>query len=306
MPPVIISCPPVFQGHQIRKTQTTDKKDKVMRPSSFHRGRHGVSGRASAVPSILLLIALLRGRVATTTAFVAVAPPIRPPRFVRDLVPSPGHVPYSSGSCPPWRTTTTTSRSMADRPPENEGDVEGGADLAAQFFRALSDRNISFEEDEIPTEDDEDEEEMERRRGLLRQRRIGGDGGPGIGDDELDDDDDAILREYDVSPVAEGGYELTNEQIYDEVRDRVFESAGAFVELTKGADDAGGNEDDAAYGGGVGVYRPPINVPDSGLTAGEVVELGELEWREKGKNDVLFCILRVHYLVVSYLSLQLD
>jgi hypothetical protein len=259
---------------------------------------HGVSGLASAA----LLVALLCGPVATSTAFVIVVPPIRPTRFVRVLLvrSHPGRVPRSSGSCPPRRTTT--SRSMADRPPENEGDVEGGADLAAQFFRALSDRNISFEEDEIPTdEDDEDDEEMERRRGLLRQRRVGGDGGPGIGDDELDDDDDAILREYDVSPVAEGGYELTNEQIYDEVRDRVFESAGAFVELTKGADDAGGSEDDAAYGGGIRLYRPPINVPDSGLTAGEVVELGEFEWMEKD-NDALFSILYMNCFVIATFS----
>ena len=177
---------------------------------------------------------------------------------------------------------------MADRPPPESGDdVSGeGADLAAQFFRTLSDRNISLEEDEIDDDEDGDDdyEEMERRRGLLRQQRSsGGDNIVGGSDEEFDDDDDAILREYDVSPVGrEGGYELTNEQIYDEMKDRVLESAGSFVELTKGADDgvSGGVEADDGIGGG-GVYRPPVNVPDSGLTAGEVVELGECVW-ERG------------------------
>ena len=177
---------------------------------------------------------------------------------------------------------------MAERPPPEGGDdVSGeGADLAAQFFRTLSDRNISLEEDEIDDDEDGDDdyEEMECRRGLLRQQRSsGGDNIVGGSDEEFDDDDDAILREYDVSPVGrEGGYELTNEQIYDEMKDRVLESAGSFVELTKGADDgvSGGVEDDDGRGGG-GVYRPPVNVPDSGLTAGEVVELGECVW-ERG------------------------
>ena len=142
---------------------------------------------------------------------------------------------------------------MSDQPPD-----EDGADLAAQFFRAVSDRDISIEGDEIDFADAEDEEL---------------DGGyplsPGENESvELDDDDDAILREYDVS--SEGS--LTNEQIYDEVKDRVFESAGAFVELNSGPDEGLGEE------GGPKVYQAPTNVPDTGLTAGEVVELGECEF----------------------------
>lgn len=138
---------------------------------------------------------------------------------------------------------------MGEEPPDEEG-----VDLAAEFFRTIQDRNINFEGDEIEFADAEDEEGF-----------TGGDNAS----EELDDDDDAILREYDVS--SEGS--LTNEQIYDEVKDRVFESAGAFVELTKGAEEGGSGEQE----GQPKVYVPPTNVPDSGLTAGEVVELGKRE-----------------------------
>lgn len=160
---------------------------------------------------------------------------------------------------------------MSDR--SNENDDEGtGADLAAQFFKTLSDRNISIEDDEMMNEEEEEEED---ERYEMEQRGVGEIVGGGASsssssEEDYDDEDDAILREYDVYP-SEGVYStLTNEQIYDEMKDRVLESAGAFVELTRGADD-GGSVNDAQ----TKIYRPPTNVPDSGLTAGEVVELGE-------------------------------
>ncbi len=54
------------------------------------------------------------------------------------------------------------------------------------------------------------------------------------------------------------------------MKDRVFESAGAFVELTKGAEEGEVGVEDFSS-----VYQPPMEFPDPGLTAGEVVELGE-------------------------------
>jgi len=142
---------------------------------------------------------------------------------------------------------------------------EEGADLAAQFFQAMKDRNISFDGDEVEYADDEDDEfddeSPDSSSALAASSSSGGD---------LDDSDDAILREYDVSMTGEGT-SLTNEQIYDEMKDRVFESAGAFVELTKGVNEDGDYDDSSS----TMVYNPPQKVPDSGLTAGEVVELGE-------------------------------
>lgn len=144
---------------------------------------------------------------------------------------------------------------------DNSTDEEG-ADLAAQFFQAMKDRNISFEGDEVEYADLEDDEfESSDSSSESASYDVGGD---------IDDSDDAILREYDVSMTGEGA-SLTNEQIYDEMKDRVFESAGAFVELTKGVAEDGDYDDSSA----AMVYNPPVKVPDSGLTAGEVVELGE-------------------------------
>ena len=179
---------------------------------------------------------------------------------------------------------------MSEQPPDEEG-----ANLAAQFFKALSDRNISLDlDDDDDDDDDDDEDDSNSSSNNTNDEEE---------DENADDDDDAILREYDVpTSTGEDGItmgELTDTQIYDEMKDRVLESAGAFVELASvsmvgvGDDDDYDDEDDDgalvmvggrgenlgidAKGGGDGMYyRPPTIVPDSGLTAGEVVELGEL------------------------------
>ena len=198
---------------------------------------------------------------------------------------------------------------MSEQPPDEEG-----ANLAAQFFKALSDRNISLDLDDDDDDDDEDYEDDSNSSNNNNNTN----------DDEEDenaDDDDAILREYDVPVTSstEDGItmgELTDTQIYDEMKDRVLESAGAFVELASvsmvgvGDDDDYDDEDDDgalvmvggrgenlgidAKGGGDGMYyRPPTIVPDSGLTAGEVVELGELSVcvREREMDSFRFHLL---------------
>ena len=142
---------------------------------------------------------------------------------------------------------------MSDQPTDEEG-----ADLAAQFFKAVSDRDISIEGDEIDFSD-ADESEMMKDTVAYEENT----------NEDLDDNDDAILREFDVT--SEESASFTNEQIYDEVKDRMFESAGAFVELSKGADESLASEED----GFKEVYQPPSTEPDSGLTAGEVVEVGK-------------------------------
>lgn len=212
-------------------------------------------------PNLLVVLLLLHVGGGVSTAFITTPPQCkgrnndmiwqgRSPRVVRIVNP----------------------QRMSDGSNGNNDESTSGADLAAQFFKTLSDRNISIEDDEMMDEEDEEEDEryeMEQR-GEGEIVSGGGASSTSVSEDDFDDEDDAILREYDVSP-NEGVYStLTNEQIYDEMKDRVLESAGAFVELTRGAEDGGGMNDAVSK-----VYRPPANVPDSGLTAGEVVELGE-------------------------------
>jgi len=151
--------------------------------------------------------------------------------------------------------TSNTKLYMSDQPTDEEG-----ADLAAQFFKTVSDRDISIEGDEIDFSD-ADESEMMKDDGTVAYEENT--------NEDLDDNDDAILREYDVT--SEESASFTNEQIYDEVKDRMFESAGAFVELSKGAEESLASEED----GFKEVYQPPSTEPDSGLTAGEVVEVGK-------------------------------
>lgn len=206
----------------------------------------------------MLLLLRLGGGV--STAFI-----ITPPQCIsrnNDMI--------WQGSSPRVVRVVNPQRMMSDGSNENDDEGIAGADLAAQFFKTLSDRNISIEDDEMMDEEEEDERYEMEQRGEGEIVSGGGASSLSVSEDNFDDEDDAILREYDVLP-NEGVYStLTNEQIYDEMKDRVLESAGAFVELTRGADDGGGANDAVPK-----VYRPPTNVPDSGLTAGEVVELGE-------------------------------
>lgn len=87
---------------------------------------------------------------------------------------------------------------MSEQPTDGEG-----ADLASEFFRALENRNISFDGDEIDIADVEDEE--------FTSENEGGGGG-------LSDDDNAILREYDMSSESS----VTDDEIYGGMQDRMY------------------------------------------------------------------------------------
>jgi hypothetical protein len=147
-----------------------------------------------------------------------------------------------------------------------------GADLAAQLFQMAQAKGVTLNDDDLMEEDyDEDDEEY---------------GSHGGGDDDDDDDDDdqepnipqgainAFLG-YDTGDVGErlaGKVDLTDDQLYSEVKERVLDTAGGFVDMIRGPSDD--DDDDVAGDGGTPKpYEPPTKVPDSGLTAGEVVLL---------------------------------
>ena len=118
-----------------------------------------------------------------------------------------------------------------DKIPEND---EDGTSLAADFFKTLQSRNIEIDMDDLLDDDDEEEEDDE------------GDAG--------EDDQDA------VRPT------VSDDQVYSELKERVLESAGGFVDLVSGADESEEEEEKKPK-----VYEPPKKVPDPALTAGEVV-----------------------------------
>ena len=145
--------------------------------------------------------------------------------------------------------------------PEDEAAEAEGADLAAQFFQMAQAKGVSIDESDLLEDDDEDEE---------------------YGNDDEDDDVEPNIPQgaidafvgYDASGVdANPTVDISNDQLYSEVKERVLDTAGGFVEMTRGVDD----DDEGYYGDGSGdgvkEYVPPTTVPDAELTAGEVVLL---------------------------------
>ena len=166
------------------------------------------------------------------------------------------------------------SSSLNNNNDDTNNNDDDGAELAAAFFRTAQSKGINIDSNDLLDDDEDDEEE----------------------DDEEDDDDDddevepnipqgainAFLG-YDTGNVGEklaGNVTLTNDQLYSEVKERVLESAGGFVSLVRGAnDDDDDDEDDEddedriLISGTNKPYIVPTIVPDSELTAGEVVLL---------------------------------
>jgi hypothetical protein len=168
------------------------------------------------------------------------------------------------------------NRATNDDKSDDDND-DDGAKLAAAFFRTAQSKGINIDATDLQYDDDDDDEEEEDDAGT---------------DEEDDDDDDdgvepnipqgainAFLG-YDTGNVGEklaGNVTLTNDQLYSEVKERVLESAGGFLSFVKGATDDDDEEeeedDDELISDANKPYVVPTTVPDSELTAGEVVIL---------------------------------
>jgi hypothetical protein len=129
-------------------------------------------------------------------------------------------------------THTSIFSTPGDVDPEDTTPDVEGSDLAAELFKLAKERNIGIEDDDL--DDWEDEE--------------------GLDDDEV--------REL----------KITDNQIGKEVKERVMETAGGFVEYMKPPSDDD-DDDDATKDEKPKEYKPPVKIPDAELTAGEVVEL---------------------------------
>lgn len=139
---------------------------------------------------------------------------------------------------------------------EDAADNGEGADLAAELFKMAQQKGIGIDAEDLLDEEDEEDE-----------------------DDDEDDEEvpnypqgaiNAFLG-YDTGDVGEklsGNVTLSDKQLYSEVKERVLDTAGGFVDFVQGAneDDDEEVEDEAPK-----EYQPPTTVPDPELTAGEVV-----------------------------------
>lgn len=141
----------------------------------------------------------------------------------------------------------------------NPSDDEEGAQLAAELFKMAQQKGIQLNDDDLVEEEEEDADDDEEEDEEMEE--------PNIPQGAIN----AFLG-YDTGDVGEklaGNVSLTDSQLYSEVKERVLDTAGGFVDFVKGADD---NEEEDESGAS-NEYEPPTTIPDSELTAGEVVIL---------------------------------
>lgn len=169
---------------------------------------------------------------------------------------------------PSSATMSATSTCIySTTPPDGEEDDKTdaeGADLAAQLFQMAQAKGVSVNADDLlDDEEDEDLEDLEE-------------------DEDEDDEEEPNIPQgainaflgYDTGDVGDklkGNVTLTNDQLYSEVKERVLDTAGGFVDLVGGARED--DDDDDIDSDKPKPYEPPTTVPDSDLTAGEVVLL---------------------------------
>lgn len=148
-----------------------------------------------------------------------------------------------------------TSRMMSTAPDgDSQSDAEG-ADLAAQFFQMAQAKGVSLDKDDlVDDEEEEDEGDDDEEEPNIPQGAI-----------------NAFLG-YDTGDVGDklaGNVSLTDDQLYSEVKERVLDTAGGFLELVGGAREEEEDEAESVPK----PYEAPTLVPDADLTAGEVVLL---------------------------------
>lgn len=91
---------------------------------------------------------------------------------------------------------------------------------------------------------------------------------------QIDADDEDWDDEEDLDDDEAKELNLTDNQIDKEVKERVLETAGGFVEYVKPpSDDEDEDDESKEEEKQAKEYKPPTKIPDEELTAGEVVEL---------------------------------
>ena len=156
--------------------------------------------------------------------------------------------------------------SSSNQNDEEDDPTAEGADLAAEFFQLASQKGLRLdaselddeeddEEDDLEDDDDEEDEEYNIPQGAVNAF-LGYDTNPGVGD------------------KLAGNVSLTNDQLYSEVKERVLDTAGGFVQYVQGArdeDDYDDDDDDDDASTKPQRYQPPTVIPNAEWTAGEVV-----------------------------------
>jgi hypothetical protein len=117
----------------------------------------------------------------------------------------------------------------------SEGDQDG-ADLAAAFFKIAQEKGVNLEAQDL-TDDDDDEEE----------------------NDDEDYEDDTVLDALIGEQVVDDVVSLTDDQLYSEVKERVLDTAGGFIQFVTSVNEDEDDEDAPVTS--VKLYEPPTTVP---------------------------------------------
>ena len=201
----------------------------------------------------------------------------------------------------------------ATDPSRNEkADDNEEVDLAAEFAKFTTGRedwkNSLLDDYEQDEEEEDEEKESESDTKSEQQLRREKTKGEDEEDEETSDDIPIskinIFRGRDEGAVGKlaGNVTFTNRELYENLKERVLESPSAFVDLVGGEKAAAEMEEEELQRG---VYKPPGLEPDSGLTAGEVVELvlnallHNDEPRENYGVEVLFAYSSPHSFLKS-------
>lgn len=176
------------------------------------------------------------------------------------------------------------------------GDEEG-MNLAAEFFKTVKGRGMENLGSGLEEDDDDDEDEDSDE-----------------GNEIFPVSEMNKIQGMDTGKVGKlaGNVTTTNKEIYSSLKERVLESPSSFSSLTKGSGDDDDEDDDYDYGtdvsGGKLPYIFPLTYPDSGLTAGEVVEavLAALNHNHESENNEGLKILYAYSSDASVLKANPD
>jgi hypothetical protein len=163
-------------------------------------------------------------------------------------------------------SSSSSSSSRLFSTPDNEDDStpdQEGASMAAQFFQMAQAKGVTLDDDDLLDDEEDEEEDYEVENTV--------DDGDDDDDDDDDDDEEPNIPQGAVDAFLDK--KLTDDRLYSEVKERVLDTAGGFVDMVRGPSDDDDDDDDADDMGDVIPYSPPMIVPDSELTAGEVVLL---------------------------------
>jgi len=178
-------------------------------------------------------------------------------------------VPYVTRYIPITHLHSTSTPGDNNDQDDDASSSDEGASLAADFFKALENRNIELSDDDFLDDDDDDDDDDEDDVQQLDKDTV--DEEEGYDDEEEINIPDGAIKAFTDFDETADDVTVTNEEVYSALKERVLESAGAFIDLVGGADDDDDKDDGEGDSTSPKVYVTPKTVPDNGLTAGEVV-----------------------------------